>query len=133
MLTKEQARSERDAQKREQVFFFFLFCLRWGNDSRHGGVIIPHVWLRRQEVSHREADTVTPDCWREQVVMKLLLGAGYVLAQLWRLPAVQRPRLCGVCGCTRLGCVRAYEKDCLELEVRCQIGFCIRCYANAKC
>lgn len=63
MLTKRQARSERDAQKREQVFFFFLFCLRWGNDSRHGGVIIPHVWLRRQEESHREAGTVTPDCW----------------------------------------------------------------------
>lgn len=109
MLTKEQARSERDAQKREQVLFsFFLFCLRWGNDSRHGGVIIPHVWLRRQEESHREADTVTPDCWRGggQVVMKLLLDGGYVLAQSRRLPAAQRPRLCGVCGRTRLGCVR---------------------------
>lgn len=36
-------------------------------------MIIPHVWLRRREVSLREVDTVTPDCWREQVVMKLLL------------------------------------------------------------
>lgn len=78
MLTKEQARSEIDTQERERVFFlsFFLFCLRWENDSRHGGVIIPHVWLQRQEVSHREVDTVTPNCRGRAGCFEAPLGWG---------------------------------------------------------
>lgn len=59
---------------------------------------------------------MTPDCWGggEQVVMKLLLGGGYVLAQLWRLPCsaaatavwcvwAHTPRLC---VCVRKGLPR---------------------------
>lgn len=109
MLTKEQTRSERDAQKHERS------CpppprLRWEDGSQHGGEIIPGVWLRRQGASHREADTVTPGCWREQVVTKLLFGGGYVIARLQRLPAVQRPQPCGARACvgahTSFACVR---------------------------
>lgn len=123
MLTKEQARSERDAQKREQVFFSFFFAFA-GETTRHGGVIIPHVWLRRQEVSHREADTVTPDCWGGTGCYEAPLGRGIRPRSVVEAP--------GSAAATAVWCVWAHTPRlcaCVrELEVRCRIGF-----LSAKC